>query len=806
MPMHHRGRTYVLPILAMILAIALPTSPAGAQIFDFENMVLLGRHDNYEGYNDVWGWVGTNGREYVVQGTTTGTAWWDIEDPTNAVQMAFIPGAFSTWRDMFVIGDYCYVGTEGGGGGIQIVDISDPTTPTLVDTYLTTVSTSHNIFGDPARNLLYVVGGNAGVGGLQILDVSNPVAPVEIGSWQGQYIHDMSTEGNLAYISMINVGRFRMLDLTDPTSPGSFGRVFGDPSSHACWPIGDGVHVALTQETSGGHVKIVSVAEPDTIRLVDEDAPAPGESAHNVHVQGDQMFISWYTRGTRVYDVSDPTAIVETGYFDTFPDANGGLFDGNWGVYPHLPSGVIAANDGTYGLFLLRYDEDAATLDGTVSSSVGGLLENAQVRLLTTGQSIDTDATGFYKFSATPGSWDIEVSAFGHETDTTNVVVGAGGTVTTNIVLTKLPSGDLAGTVTDQLTDLPIAGVQLSLPGTPLSVVTDGSGAYSFPGVPTSPSPNYELLLTAAGYGQPGAIPVSLVTGNVTTRDIALPPAAVYVDFSDVTGWSIVNDPATSSGFWEFGEPAGTYSNGIIFQPELDNSPDPEDQAAVTGNSPGSLGGDDVDGGATRLFSPTYDLSSMVEPHVAFYRWYAVNDVQDAWQVHVTTNGGGSWTLIDSTTDHEPFWSGIDVDLTPVTGAAPSVQFRFTAEDPSPGQLVEAALDDFVLYDAAFVGATGVTLPERTQRLELAQNFPNPFPANTKIRFVVPREEHVRLSVFDVTGRRVATLVDARLEAGVHEEDWDGRSLDGSRVAAGVYFYELRTPSEIQTRKMTRIR
>jgi choice-of-anchor B domain-containing protein len=804
MPMTARGGTYVLPILALGLALMTLAPPASAQLFDFDNMVLLGRHDLYSGYNDVWGFVGTDGHEYIIQGTTTGTAWWDVEDPANAVHVAFIPGAFSTWRDMFVIGNYAYVGTE-GGGGIQIVDISDPTNPTLVATYTDTVGASHNIFGDPSRNLLFVVGGS-GVGGLQVLDVTVPTAPVEIGSWQNQYIHDMSIEGDLAYVSLISANRFRILDLTDPANPLNFGKTFTDGSSHACWPIGDGIHVALTQETSGGHVKIVTIAEPDTIKLVDEDAPAPGESAHNVHVQGDRMFISWYVRGTRVYDVADPTNIQEVGYFDTFPDAGGGLFDGNWGVYPHLPSGLIAANDQTYGLFLLRYDPDAATLDGTISSSGAGLLEGATVRLLGTGQALETDATGAYKFSADAGSWDIEVSAYAHVTDTTTVAVAAGGTTTTNILLTKLPAGGLAGVVTNQLTELPIEGAQIAVPGTPLFAVTDASGEYSFPEIPTSPSPNYLVNVTAGGYGQPGAIPVQLTTGDVTTLDIELPPAAVYVDFSDPSGWSIVNDPATTAGFWEFGEPAGTYSNGIPFQPELDNSVDPEDQAAITGNSGGSLGGNDVDGGATRLFSPTYDLSSMIEPHVTFYRWYAVNDVQDAWQVHVTTNGGGSWALLESTTSHEVFWKGIDVDLSPVTGPAAAVQFRFTAEDPDPGQLVEAALDDFAIYDASFVGATGVTLPEKHVGLELSQNFPNPFPAKTRIRFALPREDHVRLSVFDVTGRRVATLVDAQVDAGVHEADWDGRSFGGERVAAGVYFYELKTRNEIQTRKMTRIR
>ncbi len=781
---------------ALVLAFALPAS---AQLFDFDNVRLVARHDLYDGYNDVWGFVGTDGHEYVIQGTTGGTAWWDVEDPANAVLVKFIAGPSSTWRDMFVIDNHAYVGTE-GGGGLQIVDISDPTDPTLVNTYSETVSRCHNIFGDVARKLIFTVGGFPS-GGLQVLDASDPVNLVSIGSWPNQYIHDMSIEGTDAYLSLIRQNKFRIVDLTDPTSPVNVGVAFPDGSSHSCFPLGDGVHVALCQESNGGHLKIVDRSNPNSITLVAEDNPAPTTSAHNVHVNGDRIYVAWYVRGVRIYEASDPTDISEIGYFDTFP-GQGGLFSGNWGVYPDLPSGLIVASDRTHGMFLLEYDPDVATLEGVISSSAGGgPLEGATVTF--GAQMIETDSTGTYRFSAEAGTHAIDIFRFGFVPQTINPAVAEGATIVTNVTLIKLPSGGVEGIVTDAQTGDPLEGVEIAMLLTPFDAVTDSSGYYSFPDVPTSPTPQYDLQVLRSGYTNPGPLSTLLTTGSTITKDMKLQPAAVYEDFASPAGWTIQDDPGLSSGSWEFGEPKGTYQNGVPFQPEKDHTLDPEDQAVVTGNTAGAIGNDDVDGGATRLFSPQFDLSGMTEPHVFYYRWYAVSETEDEWQVHATTDGGSSWALIESTVESDPTWRGVDVDLTAITGSAPAVQFRFTAQDQGAGQVVEGALDDFALYDRAGPGAVGVAFPERRFGLELAQNTPNPFASRTSITFVIPKDQHVQLAVYDVSGRFVATLLDAPLPAGPHHTEWNGRTHQGTRAASGVYFYKLRTKHEIKTRKMT---
>lgn len=93
------------------------------------------------------------------------------------------------------------------------------------------------------------------------------------------------------------------------------------------------------------------------------------------------------------------------------------------------------------------------------------------------------------------------------------------------------------------------------------------------------------------------------------------------------------------------------------------------------------------------------------------------------------------------------------------------------------------------------------TLPPAHARL--LQNYPNPFNPRTTIRYVLSREERVRLAVYDVRGRLVATLRDGLQAAGGHSVRWDGRDGGGGAVGSGLYFYRLTTESgERESKKM----
>jgi hypothetical protein len=89
-----------------------------------------------------------------------------------------------------------------------------------------------------------------------------------------------------------------------------------------------------------------------------------------------------------------------------------------------------------------------------------------------------------------------------------------------------------------------------------------------------------------------------------------------------------------------------------------------------------------------------------------------------------------------------------------------------------------------------------------TPALALWQNRPNPFRPATSIHYSVPRETHVSLVVFDVSGRTVARLVDRVEPSGRHETRWTGRDDQGRAVASGVYWYRLTTELGTQTRRL----
>ena len=88
----------------------------------------------------------------------------------------------------------------------------------------------------------------------------------------------------------------------------------------------------------------------------------------------------------------------------------------------------------------------------------------------------------------------------------------------------------------------------------------------------------------------------------------------------------------------------------------------------------------------------------------------------------------------------------------------------------------------------------------------LYQNYPNPFNPVTHLSYQLHRDSKVKLTVYDVLGREVVTLVDGYQEWGYKAVTWDGRDGAGRNVASGVYFYRLIAGDFVQTRKMVLLR
>ena len=84
----------------------------------------------------------------------------------------------------------------------------------------------------------------------------------------------------------------------------------------------------------------------------------------------------------------------------------------------------------------------------------------------------------------------------------------------------------------------------------------------------------------------------------------------------------------------------------------------------------------------------------------------------------------------------------------------------------------------------------------------LGQNYPNPFNPSTQIRYALPEQSQVVLTVYDMLGRKVRTLVNGVQDAGYRTVMWNATSDMGTPVSAGMYIYTIRANEFYQVKKM----
>jgi len=121
-----------------------------------------------------------------------------------------------------------------------------------------------------------------------------------------------------------------------------------------------------------------------------------------------------------------------------------------------------------------------------------------------------------------------------------------------------------------------------------------------------------------------------------------------------------------------------------------------------------------------------------------------------------------------------------------------------------------AAMDDdcrdaFLGNVIEWFGTPNAVQPEASNMptdFALRQNFPNPFNPTTTIRYELPKSEQVQLTVYNMLGQKVRTLVNERHDAGRYTVLWDGKDEAGRMVGSGLYFYQVQAGNFVKTAKM----
>jgi choice-of-anchor B domain-containing protein len=315
-------------------------------------------------YNDIWGYVDPAGNEYALLCVRNGTSIISLADPENPVEISFIPATQTIWRDVKVHNEYAYVVSDGAADGLQIIDLTElPVRATLVKQTLSFFNRAHNIFID--EGFAYVVGTEGG-GGMHILDLSDPVNPVETAYYIASgNIHDVYVWNDTVVVCAGFTRVYHLVNVTDKSNPQFINASIPLPGifAHSGWMTEDKRYFYATDEFNQVDITVWDLQDRSTWDLVVPTwETSSNATIHNLFIHGNYAHISYYEDGYVVLDISDPESPILAGQYDTSP-VNRGTYTGAWGVYPYLPSGLTIVSDTETGLYVFKFDTPTSVED-----------------------------------------------------------------------------------------------------------------------------------------------------------------------------------------------------------------------------------------------------------------------------------------------------------------------------------------------------------------------------------------------------------------------------------------------------------
>jgi choice-of-anchor B domain-containing protein len=329
--------------------------------------------------NVVEGWVDpTTDKEYALMGCDNGVSFLDVTDPENPIWLGRLPGhngSSSLWRDIRVYSNGAnhrmYVGSEAGGHGIQVFDLTRLRTATppqvfTEDAHYNGLGNSHTIFLNQNTGFLYAVGsgggGNQCTSGLHMLNVQN-LQPTFAGCFAGgTYTHEVTC---VTYDGPDNTydgqeicfganGPSEQLvisNVTNKSSPVQLSATgyAGSGYPHQVWLTEDHTYLLLNDEfdesTFGVNTTtyIFNISDLNAPVLIDNYEHATTSIDHNLYVKDNYAYESNYQSGLRIMDLTNVASgnLTEAAFFDIWPYGEAPDFEGTWDNYPYLPSGIV---------------------------------------------------------------------------------------------------------------------------------------------------------------------------------------------------------------------------------------------------------------------------------------------------------------------------------------------------------------------------------------------------------------------------------------------------------------------------------
>lgn len=772
--------------------LAWTTAQAQTTVQDF-NFTPVGQLSYTSELNDIWGYVDETGVEYALVGTRTGTSIVSLANPAVPVELLFIPGAQSVWRDLKTWGDYAYVTTDQGADGLLIIDLGPlPTgTPTFtfwkpnltVNGVTDQLFKAHNLYIDE-NGYCYIAGSNINNGETFILDVNTvPTNPIYRGATTAVYAHDAYARGDTLWTSDILAGHFSVHDVSDKTNPVLLATQTTPRNfAHNAWISDDGNSLFTTDEKSNAWIGSYDVSDLGNIVELDRyRTPTPNTIPHNVHTYNDYLVISYYTDGVIVLDASKPDNLIEVGRYDTYNLTPTTGFYGAWGAYPYLPSGLVLVTDINTGLHVLQPNyQRACWLEGMVTDlNTGANLFGVNLELVNTNIQETTDLAGDYKAGyGLAGTYDLYVSKSGYLPQIVPVTLVNGQVTIQNVQLEPATAFKMTGQVIDSATLAPIPNAYVKLKSELYEYDTraDANGDFS---LQIFPDRNYDII--AGQWGHKAKVYTIPGLDSVTMVGQTYAIAEGYRDeFVFDYGWTEFGD--ATAGNWEYGIPNPVVSwRGDALPSEGDLNGDIGDGCLITGNNDnGQLGRDDVDSGFTTIASPVMDLTGYQKATLNFHYFLNMSapvSGQDRFVVYMT-NGVDTAQILSSIFAQYSWSNKKSYEISNYLTVTNNMKVYFQVNDSS-GTIVEGLIDAFEITEKSSININ--KLPDNWANI---QAFPNPFGQTITVDYS-----------FEKTFTQFPTLLVVNALGQVMEQRTLKQQSDqlylGENWPAGIYFVRI---------------
>ena len=290
------------------------------------------------GGSDVWAYTANDGAEYALMGDLGGLSVVAVPSMEIVDRVDFASdGCFFYWRDIKTYGSFAYLSTEcyGENQGMLVLDLRALPDEVKVVGSLAgeddRLVSSHNISIDTQAGFAYML--NSDGTEIVAIDLSDPINPKDVGSFPVPDSHDIYARNDTVWVAEGRSPTLSVWDTSDKANPVRLSLVTVPDAGyvHNIWPTDDGKYAVTTEETVDKSVKVWDFSDLENPTLVGEWL---GDSrlAHNVHVRGNEVYVSHYASGLYILDISDPTNPVVMAQYDTFPENDDAAFYGAWGM------------------------------------------------------------------------------------------------------------------------------------------------------------------------------------------------------------------------------------------------------------------------------------------------------------------------------------------------------------------------------------------------------------------------------------------------------------------------------------------